>query len=824
MAIQTLSDLKALINSTIYDNTTNEISGSDVQTALINAIDTLDSAEGFVNVHKANGQTTITEYGSKSAARSAVPADFHYQGIVIAYKLSTGWVIEQNLDATAGTWSDDASWVTTGPVSVSQNTDTGGVDIVFGGQTYNVAEQSSYNNINPLVNLIDYELLDNISIQDGKYLDANGNLVNASSFYSKYTERINCKEGDVFYFYGRAQYAVYGWCMRNNDTFVSVGQPSSDDTREVYITIPSGVNNIQFSSYAITSDVTLTIRRITPVTIKNQINTKVPTESYDVNRLIKKLFVDVSNYTGSLSTDGLMIRSINIGYLIGNKYYWGFALANGLQQNLITNIWEETNTQTPTIYKLEMTVDGIYLYCEFDWDSVKDLWGTVFVKTQLTPFVQNTNCDPRIIRPVSEDNLTEDLKNKIDEAENGVNVIQKELAIVDITEFVGYLHSNGEIAVDSNIRGKKTQKLPCSPNEKFQYKGLGEYSAVSVLFYNDDTIVSSAQYSSQSVYTEITIPSGVNFVVFASYNVTTDYNNVILDVYRSNPTDYQHVIMALGAINPLYGKKVGWDGDSISAGAGYSGGYGNIIATRNNMTNQNISVSGGTITQETYYIWAWKNGSDYLYTPVRPTVGMTAYSDSTMATAVGTISAYDRENNTITVNGTDYAFSLSDSVARHWISSSVNNLDTDCDYIIVEGGINDMWNGITMGEYTAGFGGFDPTTYIGAIDTMFSNLYLRFPGKKIGFVLVHSGASGSQWSEARESPYVMNLLRVCKKWGIPVCDLNISVPPMAIFPSDSALKETITDVYTADGDGCHPNEQGYLKYYCDKIEAWMKTL
>ena len=122
MAIQSLTDLKALINSTIYDNPSQEISGGDVQTALINAIDTLDSAEGFVNVHKANGQTTITAYGSKSAARGAVPADLHYQGIVIAYKLSTGWLIEQNLDATAGTWGDDASWQTIGPVSVSQNT------------------------------------------------------------------------------------------------------------------------------------------------------------------------------------------------------------------------------------------------------------------------------------------------------------------------------------------------------------------------------------------------------------------------------------------------------------------------------------------------------------------------------------------------------------------------------------------------------------------------------------------------------------------------------------------------------------------------------
>lgn len=120
MAILSISDLKALVQNTIYNNTTNDIQGEDVQVALINAIDTLDSLEGFVNVHKANGQTTITAYGSKAAARAAVPTDAHFEGVVIAYKLSTGWIIEQNLDATPETWGDNGSWQTVGFVCDSQ--------------------------------------------------------------------------------------------------------------------------------------------------------------------------------------------------------------------------------------------------------------------------------------------------------------------------------------------------------------------------------------------------------------------------------------------------------------------------------------------------------------------------------------------------------------------------------------------------------------------------------------------------------------------------------------------------------------------------------
>lgn len=138
MAIQALSDLKALIESTIYNNTTHEIDGSDVQTALINAIDTLNSGEGFLNVHKANGQQTAVAYASKALARTAVPDDFHYEGVGIAYKLSTGWIIEQNVNAGSDSWTSDSSWITTGPISAVEDSSTGKTTIHIGDNSYDV--------------------------------------------------------------------------------------------------------------------------------------------------------------------------------------------------------------------------------------------------------------------------------------------------------------------------------------------------------------------------------------------------------------------------------------------------------------------------------------------------------------------------------------------------------------------------------------------------------------------------------------------------------------------------------------------------------------
>ena len=223
--------------------------------------------------------------------------------------------------------------------------------------------------------------------------------------------------------------------------------------------------------------------------------------------------------------------------------------------------------------------------------------------------------------------------------------------------------------------------------------------------------------------------------------------------------------------SPLNGKKLALNGDSICYGAGATGGYGAYIAANNNMTLQNIGVSGGTITAEVY-----------------------------------------RE----------------DGSMRHCISRTIANMDADADYAIVEGGVNDSSLAVPLGAITADYGDtLDDTTFYGAFESMLKQLLIRFAGKKVGYIAVHQMSANFRVSNDKETSYYWAAKLCCEKWGVPFLDLNTTVPPFGLIRNTTAqadLYAATRAAYTANADGWHPNEEGYKKYYVPKIEAWLKTL
>ena len=252
------------------------------------------------------------------------------------------------------------------------------------------------------------------------------------------------------------------------------------------------------------------------------------------------------------------------------------------------------------------------------------------------------------------------------------------------------------------------------------------------------------------------------------------YQKALTNNFTLNDTQKEEVEkIAVG--NPLFGKFIAFDGDSICAGAGYNGGYGKIIADENGMIYENKGVGGGTITYGTQ-----------------------------------------------TVGGAD----------RHWICTSVETLNVNADYIIVEGGVNDGNDNMGVANNSFDESDFDKTTYIGALDYMFCKLYERFPGKKIGFIIVHAVyawvADRDGVSEYQSRKYVATV-NACKKWGIPYIDLNVEAPPFGLLSDGNYIKDHYTKPSTEVGreqygDGWHPNEEGYKKYYVPKITAWLRSL
>lgn len=201
--------------------------------------------------------------------------------------------------------------------------------------------------------------------------------------------------------------------------------------------------------------------------------------------------------------------------------------------------------------------------------------------------------------------------------------------------------------------------------------------------------------------------------------------------------------------NPLSGKKASFNGDSICYGVGSAGGYASIIGQENDMTIENVAVSGATIA---------------------PVEGVS-----------------------------------------HCISTSIDTMSLDADYVILEGGVNDADRNVSVGTLTTGYEDtLDTTTFAGAFENMLKSAITRFPDKKLGYIFIHKCGNFNQ-------DYYNIAKTACEKWGVPYCDLNTKVPPIGRITA-------LASAYTSDGDGYHPNADGYTKFYVPKITAWMKTL
>jgi lysophospholipase L1-like esterase len=220
--------------------------------------------------------------------------------------------------------------------------------------------------------------------------------------------------------------------------------------------------------------------------------------------------------------------------------------------------------------------------------------------------------------------------------------------------------------------------------------------------------------------------------------------------------------------NPLINSTVGFIGDSICYGTNYSGGYAQLMSEYNDLTAYNEGLGGATIARNV----KWSTDSDG---------------------------------------------------NRPCIIDMLDALPDDLDYVIIEGGVNDFWAGVPIGELSDS-GKYDDLTFAGSLETLFSKAKNDYPSSKLGFVINHDAFTYN--AEDNYAPYYEMIKAACDKWGIPYLDLyaqNNTETGVNVKDSEQC-KLYFESNDRPNGDGCHPNRLGYEVIYVQPMTEWMKSI
>lgn len=150
------------------------------------------------------------------------------------------------------------------------------------------------------------------------------------------------------------------------------------------------------------------------------------------------------------------------------------------------------------------------------------------------------------------------------------------------------------------------------------------------------------------------------------------------------------------------------------------------------------------------------------------------------------------------------------------ISQATSETHINPDFILIDGGGNDLSHNVPIGEVTNidtyTDESLDDTTFCGALEKAFYMLQTRYQDSLIIFITLHHMNERHALDD-----YYSNARLICHKWGVPIVDmwnegeLNTNI-------------EYYRTTYTNNGDGTHPNEAGYLKYYVPRITKKLSEL
>lgn len=155
------------------------------------------------------------------------------------------------------------------------------------------------------------------------------------------------------------------------------------------------------------------------------------------------------------------------------------------------------------------------------------------------------------------------------------------------------------------------------------------------------------------------------------------------------------------------------------------------------------------------------------------------------------------------------------------IKDQVANMTKGYDYILVEGGINDALNGVTLGSLTSGFDAvLDTTTAMGALETICKTLVTNYPNAKKLFVLCHKCTNASCVPYDVQDTFFTAMITALEKWNIPYIDIRKF--PLCAYTV--AIGQQFFGSDFGNGGSLHPNQAGYALGYVDQITAKLKEI
>ena len=405
-------------------------------------------------------------------------------------------------------------------------------------------------------------------------LNSLGGFQDSANFVNETTDVISCKQGDVFFYEGWGQNSAVAYIFFKDEEIVSVGyvgDKSQIDVGFSVVTIPEGVNGVRFSSTSRTEPILFVYKS----SVLTYFESKKEEFSKEINDLSISL-ENISYYTsewipgyflsnGTISSkDSFKMRYALFSCNEGDIFY--YRGTNGL--NAVGALFYDKNGSLVSSY-----AERAFSTVETTIEIPRGISMVKFVSSKL-----NTSEDP----------LQEVFNVKyLDSREN-----EQDLLLYS-AEHLGYLREDGSYHDSQGYHCKTTFKNKCKQGDIFYYKGYGVNLAKSYIMYNEGEIVSAESLNSKDILTPVTIPEGVDEIIFSSFAPIGE--DVILVVV--NKTKIDTLAEALDKRSDLIGKKINWLGDSYveNHSQSYTLTWEYLISQKHGMVYRNYGRNGTAI-------------------------------------------------------------------------------------------------------------------------------------------------------------------------------------------------------------------------------------